>query len=139
MTIITGHDAIEIAETFNMGLSKYNDPIEWERDDLTIEEAHDVAREDPSLIYIDSDDVPLVWDGCVFDQPRKMAADMFAWWLEANGSNSDAEVARSLVAQSNSSLIAEMKDEGCTHPRVTNEMWDTVIYNYRAGVAEAAA
>ena len=51
-TILTGHDAIAYAEAFEARLQKYADPIEDARDDLTPDEARDVAAEDPSLIYI---------------------------------------------------------------------------------------
>jgi len=50
---LTGTDAIEYAERHDLLLSKYADPIEDGRDGLTPEEAAAIAREDPSLIYID--------------------------------------------------------------------------------------
>jgi hypothetical protein len=53
MTRLTGRDAIDYAREHNLTLCKYNDPIEWERDDLSIEEAEVVAREDAGLIYLD--------------------------------------------------------------------------------------
>lgn len=49
---ITGHEAITYAEAFNARLQKHADPIEDARDDLTPEEARDVAAEDPSLIFL---------------------------------------------------------------------------------------
>jgi len=51
---LTGHEAIAYAEAHDLTLSKYADPIEDERDGLTIEEAIAVANGDPSLIYIDT-------------------------------------------------------------------------------------
>lgn len=52
MSNITGRAAIAYAEANNL-LNKYTDPTEEARDDLTIEEAREVAGEDPSLIWID--------------------------------------------------------------------------------------
>ena len=49
--IITGHDAIVYAEQHGGTLCKYADPTEDDRDDLTPDQAREVAREDPSLIY----------------------------------------------------------------------------------------
>lgn len=54
--LITGTKAIELADMFeDVRLSKYADPIEADRNDLTIAEARKVAAEDPSLIWIDAD------------------------------------------------------------------------------------
>jgi len=52
---LEGYDAITYAEANALALSKYNDPTEDAREDLTVEEARAVAREDPRLIYIDAD------------------------------------------------------------------------------------
>jgi len=52
MTTYTGLDAIEYAEQHGLRLSKYADPTEGARDDLTVYEAREVAREDASLIYL---------------------------------------------------------------------------------------
>lgn len=49
---LTGYAAITYAESRELRLSKYSDPIEEARDGLTVDEARDVAAEDPSLIYI---------------------------------------------------------------------------------------
>ena len=51
-----GIKAIEWAKANDLELCKYNDPIENERFDLTIDEAMDIYREDPGLIYIDVDE-----------------------------------------------------------------------------------
>jgi hypothetical protein len=53
-TKITGAAAIEYAEEYGMALNKYADPTEDSRSDLSAEEARDVARQDPSLIWIDA-------------------------------------------------------------------------------------
>ena len=53
MKRITGWDAIEYAEQHDLLLNKYDDPIEVDREGLSIEEAEDVARVDPGLIYLD--------------------------------------------------------------------------------------
>lgn len=50
--IATGHEAIELAASdATIQLNKYSDPIEEAREDLTIEDARGVAREDSGLIY----------------------------------------------------------------------------------------
>lgn len=49
---LTGMEAIEYARKNAKLLSKYADPIESARDDLTPSEAEDVCREDSTLIYI---------------------------------------------------------------------------------------
>jgi hypothetical protein len=55
MRMIRGTDAIAYAKKHGLPLCKYNDPIEVARDDLTIEDAEEVIREDPGLIYIEAD------------------------------------------------------------------------------------
>lgn len=51
--VITGHNAIEYAETRPEAvLCKYADPTEDARDSITIDEAREIAREDPELIYV---------------------------------------------------------------------------------------
>jgi len=52
MDELTGYAAIEYAQEHGLTLSKYTDPMEDARENLTPEEARDVAREDPSLIYL---------------------------------------------------------------------------------------
>jgi hypothetical protein len=57
MRKLKGQDAIEYKVNHpEAELNKYNDPIEDERFDLSIDEAWDVCREDPSLIYVEIDD-----------------------------------------------------------------------------------
>ena len=51
---LTGHDAIRYAEIHGVALHKYTDPIEKAREELSIEEARQVAAEDPSLIWVDA-------------------------------------------------------------------------------------
>ena len=48
----TGHDAINFAENSGLTLSKFVDPIEDARDGLSIDEAREIAHEDPSLIWL---------------------------------------------------------------------------------------
>lgn len=48
-----GYEAIAYAEEHEVPLNKYADPVEDARECLTIEEAREVAAEDPGLIYID--------------------------------------------------------------------------------------
>lgn len=49
--VIRGYEAIKLAEKYDVELHKYADPTEDARDDLSIDEARDVAREDPTLIW----------------------------------------------------------------------------------------
>ena len=52
---IYGQDAIDLArEDDSIVLCKFADPIEGAIDDISIEDAEDVARDDPSLIYADT-------------------------------------------------------------------------------------
>ena len=50
--ILHGQEAIDWAERHGATLSKYSDPLEAARDGLTVEEAREIAREDPGLIYV---------------------------------------------------------------------------------------
>ena len=54
---LTGHEAIEHAEAYGLTLSKYADPVEGAREGLTVEEATEIAREDPGLVYLDVDHI----------------------------------------------------------------------------------
>ena len=49
---LTGHEAIEYAEAHGLTLCKYADPVEDAREDLSVEEAGEIAREDPGLVYV---------------------------------------------------------------------------------------
>lgn len=50
--IAKGHEAIELAESdTTVQLNKYNDPTEGAREDISVEDARSIAREDASLIY----------------------------------------------------------------------------------------
>ena len=48
---IHGRKALDYAYRHNVGLHKYADPIEGARSGLTFEQAYEIAKEDPSLIY----------------------------------------------------------------------------------------
>ena len=52
---ITGTQAIKVAAATGRLLCKYADPIEDAREDVTVEEAREIAREDASLIWIESE------------------------------------------------------------------------------------
>jgi hypothetical protein len=52
-TTLSGYAAIEYAEANELLLSKYNDPTEDAREDVTPDEARKIAEEDPRLIYIE--------------------------------------------------------------------------------------
>jgi hypothetical protein len=59
---LTGFGAIEAKENNSaIVLCKYSDPIEGARENLTAEEAHQIAKEDPSLIYAMVEDNE-IWD-----------------------------------------------------------------------------
>ena len=50
--MITGHEAIERArEDESVSLHKYSDPTEGQRFYLMLDEAEEIAEEDPGLIY----------------------------------------------------------------------------------------
>ena len=64
--ILTGEEAIDYARKNNELLSKYCDPLEGGRSGLSVDEATDIAREDPALIYIhteehDSEVIAMEW------------------------------------------------------------------------------
>lgn len=50
---LTGRAAITYAETHGMMLRKHADPTEGARDGLTADEAREVARIDPSLVWVE--------------------------------------------------------------------------------------
>lgn len=51
----TGWQAIEAKENnSSVRLNKYADPIEDAREDLTIQDAREIAQIDPSLIYAEN-------------------------------------------------------------------------------------
>ncbi len=52
---IGGIAAIRFASAFGLRLSKYNDPVSPACDNLRPSQAHEIAREDASLIYADLD------------------------------------------------------------------------------------
>lgn len=55
MRKLTGYEAIEAKEQNDaIVLCKYNDPTEAARENLTVEEAREIAKEDPSLIYAEA-------------------------------------------------------------------------------------
>ena len=53
MRRLTGHAAIDYAAVRGLVLSKYTDPTDEARDGLTVAEAREIARVDPSLIYLE--------------------------------------------------------------------------------------
>lgn len=57
MTRIYGMDAVE-AKTLDdsVELNKFNDPIDCEEFDITIERAEEIIRDDQNLIYADIED-----------------------------------------------------------------------------------
>lgn len=54
MTRLTGYQAIEAAERDgDVRLCSYTDPTAEAREGITLDEAREIAREDPSLVYAD--------------------------------------------------------------------------------------
>ena len=53
--ILTGHDAIDYAETHGLTLNKYSDPMEGARELVEIAEAREIAADDPALVWIEMD------------------------------------------------------------------------------------
>ena len=53
MHTLEGFAAIDYAEENGLLLSKHSDPTEPARDNLTVDEAHDIAWEDFNLIYLE--------------------------------------------------------------------------------------
>jgi hypothetical protein len=49
---ITGTAAIEIAEDLGLTLSKHADPTEDAREGLSVSKAYEIAKHDPSLVYL---------------------------------------------------------------------------------------
>lgn len=76
MQTLTGWDAIEHARTHaHCALAKYADPTEGARNGLRLEEAEDIAREDPSLIHLTCDDAPTIPEG----EPCPTEPGLTAW------------------------------------------------------------
>lgn len=50
---ITGWEAIDYANRNHVALNKHTDPTEGAREGLTVQEAREVAAEDPSLIWVE--------------------------------------------------------------------------------------
>lgn len=53
MRRLTGLAAIDYAAARGLVLSKYTDPTDEARDGLTVAEAREIARVDPSLVYLE--------------------------------------------------------------------------------------
>lgn len=62
---LVGIEAITHAETHDRTLNKYADTLDVERYCLTVDEARAIAREDPSLIWIDVEWLPIAPGGVV--------------------------------------------------------------------------
>ena len=53
--IITGHAAIDHADALGLQLNKYADPTEGPLSGISVDEAREIAAEDPSLIWVSAD------------------------------------------------------------------------------------
>lgn len=51
--ILRGHDAIKAASAIGCNLAKYADAIDGARADVTIDEAREIANEDPGLLWLE--------------------------------------------------------------------------------------
>lgn len=100
----TGYEAIEKAEKLGLKLNKYNDPIEGAREGLTVDEAKEIAQEDPGLIWVEAEqyknrvrfvesellsieisDLAGVWAEDSEKQSWLVSANNeIDWWLSAN-------------------------------------------------------
>lgn len=56
---LTGFDAIDHADENGLTLSKHADPVEGAREGVSVEDAREVAAEDPSLIFLTVDEASL--------------------------------------------------------------------------------
>lgn len=74
-TKITGYDAIKYAAENGLNLNKFADPTEDETWGLSIEEAKEVAAEDPGLIWVDTDHDPE--DGSNLRKEGQIMTDAF--------------------------------------------------------------
>jgi hypothetical protein len=98
----TGYEAIEEKKNSSGFLNKYQDPTEDERFDLTIEEAEEIARVDPSLIYFEPSEY-LVYMDC----PRHWSVaevsrdDDLSWAKNCSGVFDTREAAEAHAAQLN--------------------------------------
>lgn len=94
---LTGHDAIEYAERTGWALNKFEDPTEVAREGLTVREAREIAKMDPSLIWINTeeDEINPKTDATTW-RIESLTSDG-QWELEPNGdgfmSESEAEEA----------------------------------------------
>ena len=80
---LTGHEAIEYAEAHGLTLCKYADPVEDAREDLSVEDAAEIAREDPGLVYLDVDTVSVTnpWTGAqVTTTPEELTKAGKLWF-----------------------------------------------------------
>lgn len=53
-THINGRAALVLAEAFSLTLHKHEDPTEPAREGITVAEAREIARQDPSLVWADA-------------------------------------------------------------------------------------
>ena len=60
-----GRKAIKKAKALGLTLSKYTDPTERAREGLSVSQAEDIAAEDPSLIYLDTENGEIIRQGLV--------------------------------------------------------------------------
>jgi hypothetical protein len=101
-TTLTGHDAIEYAAAHGLTLSKHADPTEPALDGMTVEEARDVAAQDPSLVYLTTDAVArrrtLGW--MTLDDARR-------WAREGLDTTCGAEQDRERIPEWSEDLAAE--------------------------------
>ena len=52
--ILRGHDAIDYVEANGGQLNSYNSPVDDARSDISVDEAREIAAEDPSLVWCDT-------------------------------------------------------------------------------------
>ena len=56
---LTGHEAIAIAEAIGLTISMYTHPVDDARPGITPEVAREIAKEDPTLLYLEIEYIDL--------------------------------------------------------------------------------
>lgn len=116
----TGHDAIEFAEQTGTTLNKYEDPVEEARSGLTVEEAREIASEDPSLIWVEDETEDLTLHNLTTGEPiRKLTAEEVAHYNEIseNGTCEGGTGSRTTATLRKIQSIFRAKS-GATEPRL---------------------
>lgn len=154
MEKLTGQEAIEYKKINpNAELNKFNDPTEEERFDISIDDAEDIIREDPGLIYVEIEteyhgDPRIVFDNgggitlqlpgfCHhYDNAEQCAEDIKSWLEVASedevedweGNEEDAVFEPTYDQIRNGGYRVWMVEDfvGASIERITNESWGNI-------------